>query len=226
MSKGVGRALRSSAAAKRCLPLLPPAAQVDLTLFNFGPLDALGDARIVVLQIWRLAAGQVPAQLAGLTHLRKLALVGHNIASSWQHLPHQLQQLELVNCGLRQVPPELGGLTQLSKLSLEGNGAIEGGWQHLPHQLLQLSLDSCWMEQLVPAQLASLTQLTELELARNRFQGGWQHLPRQLQQLDLEQRPAAAASRAGRPDAAHRAQPCRQPPPERLGAPAAAAAPA
>ena len=70
----------------------------------------------------------------------------------WQHLPQQLQALDLRACRLKQLPAELGGLTQLSELSLMGN-PIEGGWQHVPRQLRQLNVSDCGLKQ-VPAELA------------------------------------------------------------------------
>ena len=140
---------------------------------DFSILDALRLRGVRVDKLsWCLAPGgwwEVPAQLAGLAQLRELSLSCVSISSGWQHLP-QLEQLDLLRCGLEQVPAQLVGLTRLTELWL-GDNDIEGGWQHLPRHLQRLLLQGCELQE-VPAQLGSLAQLRELNLEGNHLEAG------------------------------------------------------
>ena len=130
---------------------------MDLTLaHNLGMLDALAGARIVALQIQPAARlTQIPEQLAGMAQLRDLWLNGNPLEGGWQHMPQQLQHLDLCHCRLQQFPAALAGMTQLRELKLTSN-PVQGGWQHLPQQLQHLHLDNCSLQQVL-AQLAGHT---------------------------------------------------------------------
>lgn len=134
-----------------------------------------GGARIVELRVPDDASPQlqqVPAVLAGLTQLQTLSFAYQPIQNCWQHLPRQLQSLELDRCGLQQLPAALAGLTQLTRLSLESfdDSPITAGWQHMPQQLKHLRLVTCGLQE-VPAALAGLTQLTALLIESNYLEG-------------------------------------------------------
>ena len=171
-------------------------ADVDMTLEALPRLRELGlncnsDLRTV------------PASMASLTRLTRLSLSYSEVSNGWQHLPLQLELLELKSIdGLSSVPPELSRLSRLTELDLSVNLELAGcSLQVLVHlsslrklglhycrlgdaaikdvalpmtlQSLDLSINSLTA---VPAALAPLTGLTGLSLGYNQLAGGWKHL--------------------------------------------------
>ena len=147
----------------------------------------------------------VPTSMASLTRLARLALSHTRVADGWQHLPLQLELLELGWARLSAVPPELSRLSRLTELDLTGNDELEGGSLQVLGRLSslrKLGLSNCHLGDAsldaglgvalpmalqrldlpfnnltaVPGALAPLTGLTELHLGRNQLAGGWQHL--------------------------------------------------
>ena len=149
----------------------------------------------------------VPASMASLTRLTRLALSDSQVNDGWQHLPPQLENLNLRSMlGLSTVPPELSRLSRLTELDLSCNVELEGGLEALSHlsSMQKLDLRGCRLGDAglavalpralqsldltrnrltaIPAALSVLTGLTSLRLNRNRLSGGWQHLA-SMQQL-------------------------------------------
>ena len=181
-----------------------------------GTLAAL--PRLRELGLRGLDLLMVPASIASLTRLTRLALSDSLVvADGWQHLPLQLEHLNLRSMlGLSTVPPEVSQLSRLTELDLSHNVELEDGLGALSHlgSLQELNLRSCRLGGLdealptalrgldlsrnrlgaIPAALALLTGLTTLRLNRNRLAGGWQHLAgmQRLATLSLNQCKLAA----------------------------------
>ena len=144
--------------------------------------------------------------MASLNRLTRLVLEQSEVSGGWQHLPLQLEYLNLRWIGLTSVPTELSRLSRLTELDLSWN-ELEGGSLHVLQCMCSLGLHQCevgdaglamelvtTLQSLsldenrltaVPAALGPLTGLTELGLSRNQLAGGWQHLVSMQQLVSL-----------------------------------------
>ena len=146
----------------------------------------------------------LPASMASLRYLTFLDFTGTRVAGGWQHLPLQLEHLDLSIMELPTVPLQLSRLSRLTELSLRGNEQLEGGSEALSHlcSLQKLNLDSCCLGlavelspalqlldisatrlTVVPQVFLQLTAMTSLNMQYNRIASGWQHLAG-MQQLE------------------------------------------
>ena len=190
-----------------------PLSQLEV-LDVWGMQNAGADGALEALpwMLWELSLSgsdlrTVPASMASLTRLTRLALSDSQVNDGWQHLPPQLENLNLRSMlGLSTVPPELSRLSRLTELDLSCNVELEGGLEALSHlsSMQKLDLRGCRLGDAglavalpralqsldltrtrltaIPAALSVLTGLTSLRLNRNRLSGGWQHLA-SMQQL-------------------------------------------
>ena len=173
----------------------PPLSQLevlDIDGMQIAGADA-GLAALTRLRELRLENSDlraVPASMASLARLTRLTLNASwdlDLAGGWQHLPLQLEVLNLSFVGVAAVSPELTRLTCLTQLDLAGNLKYEDGLDvALPTTLhiLDISHNS---RTVVPAALARLTGLRVLYTDANPLAGGWQHLAgmKQLEELSL-----------------------------------------
>ena len=141
----------------------------------------------------------VPASLSSLTRLTRLSLGTTDVSDGWQHLPLQLEQLDLSNVELNAtVPLQLTRLTRLTELDLSNNEELEdldtlrllsslarlnledsrlsnAEFLEFPSALQWLSLEETELAE-IPMALTLLTGLTSLDLTANQLEDGWQHL--------------------------------------------------
>lgn len=160
----------------------------SLTLYRTRPRWECMPPKLCSLAIGYRGTGgfrRISPSISSLTDLRSLYIQYSAITDGWQHLPHQLEDLDINECAQSEVPARVSALTQLTRLSLSHNPILDG-WQHLrPLQRLRdIALVHCELTD-VPWELASLTQLTSADLACNPIRSGLQHLPVQLRYLDL-----------------------------------------
>ncbi len=106
--------------------------------------------------------GEIPPELAELTHLRRLELSGNRLGGA--------------------IPPEVGQLTRLARLDLSDN-SLTGGIPPELGQLTQLARQDLRENELsgpIPAELGQLANLEELQLGGNELTGC---IPAALQQV-------------------------------------------
>ena len=136
--------------------------------------------RLRELNLHRSDLGTVPASMASLTRLTRLSLSCSKVVDGWQHLPLQLEVLDMswLQVDLATMPPELFRLTCLTELDLSASLRADnaGLGAALPPALRRLDLSNNHLET-VPAALAPLISLTYLDLRSNWLAGGiWRHL--------------------------------------------------
>ena len=158
-----------------------------LTAGAEGTLAALPRLRELNLSFSDLRS--VPASMASLTRLTRLVLRSSEVADGWQHLPLQLEVLDMSSLrrNLAAVPLELSRLARLTELDLSGNlsDGNAGLGAALPPALQRLGLSDNYLTA-VPAALAPLTRLSFLALGKNQLAGGWRHLGGMQQLAHLE----------------------------------------
>ena len=146
-------------------------------------------------------SGTIPAELGGLTHLRRLDLAVNELSGTIPSELGNLVNLETLNLNNNElsgaIPAELGGLANLETLDLDTNelsGAIPAelggladlqilhlGWNRLsgaippelgdPDDLETLNLPGNALSGAIPAELGGLANLTWLGLGANELSG-------------------------------------------------------
>ena len=184
---------------------------LDLSRMQTAGADTVLTAltRLRELALWGSDLLTVPASMASLTRLTRLSLNNTQVSGGWQHLPLQLEHLDLGTTELPTVPPELSRLSHLTRLDLWENMELEGGFEVLSRlsSLARLNLTECRLDQdaslppclqwldisangltAVPAALSRMAVLTYLDLQYDPIASGWQHLSgmRLLAHLNVE----------------------------------------
>ena len=160
-----------------------PLSQLEVLDIDGMQIDGAESTLTALTRLRELKLGNsdlrtVPANMASLTRMTSLSLGAAQGAGGWQHLPLQLEYLEIVGNdeALTTLPPELSRLSRLTQLYLFDIGLDNAGMDvALPANLQSLVLSHNNLT-VMPAALAPLTGLTELDLDGNQLAGGWQHL--------------------------------------------------